>query len=262
MKEALRLLRAAERLAKARPELRACRQELGETLLQVAKLAAAETAFVAARADARACADGVAEAWAWEGLARVAQQCGDHERAARRFAHARGLFQTCDNRRGVAMSLNSAGDAERARGRLVEAEALYLDARRAMDAIGAWAAWIVDLNLVLVGIEQGRYEPARARAAACVAPLDALGRRQLVGAAELYLACCSGGLGDWSAWDAHLARATALLRETGFVEADLARVATHAARLAAEAGHPDRAKAATAIARAQYVALGRPDGGD
>ncbi|MFZ5480748.1 MAG: protein kinase domain-containing protein [Myxococcota bacterium] len=258
---ALTLLRSAERVATARPELRACRQELGETLLQMARLAAAETAFVAARSDARACADGIAEAWAWEGLARVAQQCDDHDRAAGRFARARELFEASGNRRGVAMSLNSAGDAERARGRLAEAEALYLDARRAMEAIGAWARWIVDLNLVYVDLERGRYAEGLARATACVGPLGALGRRQLVGAAELYLACCAAGLGDWEAWDTHLPRAAAVLRETGFVEADLARVATHAAKLAEAAGQRGRAVDAAAVARAQCRALGRaPDG--
>ena len=62
--------------------------------------------------------------------------------------------------------------------------------------------------------------------------------------------------GRWEDFDAHMARAEELLAQTGFFDADLAEVARFAGDLAAEAGEPQRAWRAFAVAKAQADRLG------
>jgi tetratricopeptide (TPR) repeat protein len=234
-----------------------CHFETGHVFLQCGDLAAAEASFSAALADHGASGSAPGRAWAWEGLARVAQQRGEPEASATYFEHARRIFEACGNRRGVANSLNSRGDVERARGNLAEAERLYRAARDAFEALGSWAARIAELNLGGILLERGDWAGARVTVEACLGPFAALERRQQLAAAHVYLMCAAAGEADWPRWDHHHGEGRSLLLRTGYVEADVARVAERAAILAGEAGEWRRREDAIALARDQWEALGR-----
>jgi hypothetical protein len=87
---------------------------------------------------------------------------------------------------------------------------------------------------------------------------EATGQRAMIGIAHLLLTAAAAAEQDMTGWDVHLQEGRRLVRDTRFVEQDIALIMQGAGDLAEEAGWADRARGAWTLARAQWRALDRP----
>ena len=195
---------------------------------------------------------------AYAALTQVALFAGQLPEAE---AHARrGLRIALDGGyRALSTHLyNSLGEVARLRGDLDTAETAYRSAIRGHEAIGS-ATTIPECNLALVLVERSRFRQARSILTGLLPRLQASRRRGLEAVVRACLLPCVADAADWAAWDDHLSSASALLADSGFVEAEIPRVATLGAKLARESGQPERAHAALDVALRQWTQLGRDE---
>ncbi len=191
------------------------------------------------------------------GLAEFARRRGELDEAVEAIEEARRLFDAGGVRWGRAMGANILAEVRRAQGDLEAAEAGYREALEVFVAIGATHAIFPEINLSVVLIERARSDEARQCLEATLGSLARRHMEDLAGELHCCLLPCVAADGDWEAWDRHASTGIALLKSTGSVDPDTAKVAGLAASLVAEAGHPDRARTAYTLAIAQLRALGR-----
>ena len=199
------------------------------------------------------------EAQAWMLLGRVAKQQGRLDQAMDRFTDAQVVFERTGDRWGVASCTNERGEIARLKGDLETAEALYRDALARMNELGVDNAQIMRVNLAIVMLEQGRARAMRPLVERAMRAFEASGQRAMIGIAHLLLMACAAAEQDVVGWDVHLQRGRQLIRDTHFVEQDIALIAQSAASLAEHTGWVDRARGAWVLARSQWRALDRPD---
>ncbi len=190
-------------------------------------------------------------------LAFAARGAGDLHRAARLLRRARGHLAEAGSRRELAKCLNFQGEIARLRGELGEAEDFYRLSRDHYRAISSERTFVPMANLGLILLAQDRFGEARVMFSEA---LDlALHHRHLglAGALHVALLVCLAGEGFFEPWDAHLAEALRLLRESDWVDPDIAPLAERAGDLALEAGEGTRAATVFGIAEQQWSRLGR-----
>jgi tetratricopeptide (TPR) repeat protein len=257
-----RRLHDAERAALAAgvPALAAdARRSMATVLMARGAFDEAAQAYRAAHEDFAALGDEAGAGLCCQGLGLVYTQAGRLDEAHDQLQRAWAHFERGGSRVGLAGCRKALADVARLRGALEEAEAGYREACVRHEALGSADAVIAEANLGLVLLDRGRWAEARVVLEACLRRFDERGRVALVGCTHACLLPCLAGEGDWPAWDRHLARATALLAETGFTYLDIARSAHLAGDMARGAGEPARARAAYALALRQWRALGRAD---
>ena len=203
------------------------------------------------------CGDPTSCGNAWNSLSSILVSRGRLEEAAHASDAALSVYQEAGNRAGIAMVANDRGDLLRVQGRLEDAEASYRLSLSTYAAVGAMQQHIAELNLGILYMEQGRWRRAHSLLRRCSREFRAHRWAYVEAAAEVGLAACAIFEGDGRLWDRHIARAGALWANTG-VDVEFARVSELAARLA-ERHDPSRAKAAWALAAAQWEGLGRPE---
>lgn len=196
-------------------------------------------------------------AQAYQILSRCSLVRGHLDEAAFFLDEARLRFRRAGARWGVATALNSLGEIARERGELRDAEAHYREAADRYAQIGSGDSVYPNINLGLLLVEQERWDDA-------LEVLRPLGRRverqkrgPMQAAVAVALLPCLAQVGAFEEFDEEARHATALLEETGFVDADIARKATQAGVAAAAAGQTERAHAAFSIARGQWAGLGK-----
>jgi eukaryotic-like serine/threonine-protein kinase len=234
-------------------------QEFGRLRIERGELEDAIPALEQARQHAVAAGQEAEQAQAWMLLGRVAKQQGAPDRAMAHFADALGVFERIGDRWGVASCTNELGEIARLKGALEEAEVHYRDALQRMGELGADNAHIVRVNLAIVTLEQGRADSMRPLVERALRAFEATGQRAMIGIAHLLLMACSAAERDMTGWDVHLQEGRQLVRDTHFVEQDIALIAQSAGDLADQAGWADRARGAWHLARGQWRALDRPD---
>ena len=234
-------------------------QEYGRLRIERGELEDAIPALERARQHAVAAGQEADQAQAWMLLGRVAKQQGDPDRAMAHFADALGVFERIGDRWGVASCTNELGEIARLKGALEEAEVHYRDALQRMAELGADNAHIVRVNLAIVMLEQGQGGSMRPLVERALRAFEASGQRAMIGIAHLLLMACAAVEEDMTGWDVHLQEGRQLVRDTHFVEQDIALIAETAGDLAEQAGWTDRARGAWALARTQWRALDRPD---
>lgn len=192
----------------------------------------------------------------WRDMAAVELKCGDVEPARELYQKALTLFEATGNLHDVAYCVNGLGEVARATGELDVAQNYYRRALSLFEAVGATQINIPRLNLAMILLARSRYAEARELAMVAVEELERQGRRRLLGAAYMVMVPCDAGLREWDDWDAHFEAASQLLRETGFAEPDCAVCARHGGDIARRARQRTRAKRAYQFALYQYLALG------
>ncbi len=123
--------------------------------------------------------------------------------------------------------------------------------------MGATNAVFARANLALVLLESGDPAAARALLAEALARFEATDQRAFAAVANAALLPCDAHAGDWTAFDARVERADALLAETRLIDADTGRLLEAAGDTARAAGEWARAIAAYGLARQQWAALER-----
>lgn len=192
-------------------------------------------------------------------IASVCRAMGDLEKTERYAREAIPLFEAVGGRFGVGSARNTLGDVLRSRGALAEAEASYREAEELLRSLGSPEHYVPMLNVGLLLIEQQRFPEARRRLNLVLTAMARSGRRGLEGAVHAFLLPCVARARDWEAWDGHLEQGRALLQATGIVDADIAGVAEVAARIATSMRERERAADAWALAREQWLRMGRSD---
>jgi len=208
---------------------------------------------------AEAGGDSAVVAQGYQILSRCALVRGRLDEAAFLIDEARLRFRRAGARWGVATSMNSLGEIARERGLLDEAEKWYREAAERYELIGGGDSVYPKINLGLLLVEQERWVDALDVLRPLGEHVERQGRGPMLAAVCVALLPCLAKVGEFEDFGREANRAARLLRETGFIDADIARKATLGGVVAAAQGDAQGAAAALRIARDQWVGLGRGD---
>jgi serine/threonine protein kinase/tetratricopeptide (TPR) repeat protein len=192
-------------------------------------------------------------------LSHCALVRGDRERGGFLLEEASLRFDAAGNRWGLATAANGLGELARQRGDREGAIKHYDDAIRAYQAIGSGDDAYPRLNRAIVLVDERRFADARGDLRDARRRFEEQGRVGMVAATSVADAVCAAEASDWVACGRDLDTAAAALRETGFVETEIARLAELACAAAARAGRIELAAAAAELAAAQWERLGKPE---
>ena len=259
---------AAERLATATEHARAlgdarleaeCDWQTADLELGRGHLAAAADGFDRARSAFIALNDPVSAGKAGLSLGEVARQSGQLAEAIAHYEAARGWLRVGGAAWGEAECSNKLGEAARLRGDFSQAAAYYREASERYRALGSGMAIYPTLNMGVVRVEEGAFGEARHVLEDVLNTFRRQGTRGMIGATHLCLMACCAGEGDGPAFDRHAHEGADAIVAAGFVDVDNARMAELAGDHWTQAGDSYRAQLAWAIARDQFVGLGRDE---
>ena len=236
-----------------------CHRMLAEALLMLGRLDEAGDAANAAVNSAQLFADpiGTAEARLW--LARSLMLQERLPEALSQLERARKTFRHVGARSGLAESLVVLGELARRQGARERARECFRKAHKQLQSLGASTAVEPFVRLGIVLSEDGTAGPALDTLLQARREADAMALSPLVALANIALLPLAATARNERAWDEAWGHASHLLDATGYVEQDVARQATVAARVAWSQGWGDRAKKAGRVALAQWNKLGLDD---
>lgn len=198
-------------------------------------------------------------AYALRGWAATTRIQGDLNRAAELTAQSLSLYRRVGSHFGIGAALNGLGEVERARDRLVEAEAYYREALEVYRSIGSASPGIdifPRMNLALVLLLRDHIEAASTEVEQLAHLCQQLGLRGvLTGVRALQMACCAGAQ-RWDQWESRLLAYNELQKDIKLVEPDLAVVFEKAAYWARSGGENKVAEASLALALDMWRRLG------
>ena len=234
---------------------------LGRVLMHKGELAKAEDCWHEARGLYLATGDSLGAASALWSLAHVASYDPAQLAVARRTNdRALGELTRLGDRWAVARCLNTAGELARLQGDLEPAEDYYRRAGEIMTALGAEdSASICEANVARVQIERGLVHEARPQLEQSARDFEQQGRHTALSWALTVLLVCCAADRDWPQWDQNLARVRTLLRESGYLDLDIAQAAQMAAQAALSAGDRERAREAGELSLGQWTGLRRTE---
>jgi tetratricopeptide (TPR) repeat protein len=184
---------------------------------------------------------------------------GDLQRTESYARQAIPLFERVGSRFGVASCENALGEVLRSRDDLEGAETAYRRAEQLLRNLGSPEHRVPQLNLGLVLLARGRFADAGAVLTEVLDAFHRGGRRSLEGALHVFLLPCMAESADWMRWRRHMRNATELLKDSGFVDGDIAWAAELGAERAAVHGAILEALRALHLALEQWRALGNSD---
>jgi serine/threonine protein kinase/predicted ATPase len=204
--------------------------------------------------------DPVGVADCWKEMAHLDLRAGEVEAASQLLKRAIDVYERNGDRHKLASCLNGLAEVARMRGDMGEAESGYRHALQIFESVGSAQAVVARLNLALLHLRRGVWEGADRDARRAKEALEAEGRRRLLGSALVVLMAAAAGLKRFEDFDAYLAEALEVLRETGFCEADAAWAVHKSADICLQHDEADRARAAYQFAWFQYRGLGDEEG--
>ena len=191
-------------------------------------------------------------------LGDIARLRGDFELAKEEFERSLVLFEAVGYAAGLSECVHGLAEVQRYSGDLDAAAGNY---RRSIDiqqSVGSTRPAIPTLNLGLCELARKDYPKAQEFLSQALVSFDNGGQRGYAAVAHSCLLPATAGAGDLQSFDAHLEAAFVGLRESDFVDPDIAEAAELAFYLL-EDDEPVRAKRARALALSQWSALGRTD---
>jgi len=198
--------------------------------------------------------DDIGAGYAHVVIGRTLLRSGDIEEGLAELDRAYEAFDHAGERLAIADALNYRAGAFLAAGRITEAEGPFREALAHYEALGAWTAILVRINLAVLAIDTGRPQEARPVLETALRQLEAEGRAAFVAAVQVFLLPCLVHDGEQQRFEQVAEEAQAGLASTGFVDSDLARIAARAATDAEERGWPGTI--ARVIATTQREKLG------
>jgi serine/threonine protein kinase/tetratricopeptide (TPR) repeat protein len=169
-------------------------------------------------------------------------------------------YERVGSRFGVATCENVLGEVARANGDLAGANRAYAEAESLLRLVGSAEHLVPQINRALVLIAEGNDAAARSVLVGALYTAKQQGRAGITGALHAFLLPICARARDWSGWRTHALEADKLLRETGYVDPDVAQAAETGAQVAASLGYTQQALLAWQLALAQFAALGNRDG--
>lgn len=212
--------------------------------------------LTASLAAAEAASDHRTQGDAQVGLADLARRRGELAAAEKAVSEAYLHYQQAGHRTGRAVVASLLGDLARYAGDLDGAWRHYTESLALYAAVDSVDVPTAECNLALVELARGQAAEAQVRLLR--AERMVWGGHELRVIIHAVLLACAGALGDWAAWDVHMA-AVGPLFEGRLAEPDAAAAAVEAAARAEAAGETARAADARRLAMVQYETLGRRD---
>jgi tetratricopeptide (TPR) repeat protein len=212
--------------------------------------------LTASLAAAEAVSDHRTQGDALVGLADLARRRGELAAAEKAVSEAYLHYQQAGHRTGRAVVASLLGDLARYAGDLDGAWRHYTESLALYAAVDSVDVPTAECNLALVELARGQAAEAQVRLLR--AERMVWGGHELRVIIHAVLLACAGALGDWAAWDVHMA-AVGPLFEGRLAEPDAAAAAVEAAARAEAAGETARAADARRLAVVQYETLGRRD---
>jgi len=166
------------------------------------------------------------------------------------------LFKDTGYLRGVSRCHNQLGEIARLQGNVAEAERHYLECVTLCRTTGLSELAVVEVNLALTLLAQGRYEAAGEAVANSLETVLRQDRAHIVACIRAVLLVVHAARGRWSDFDEQFDDLETRLAKIGFVEMDIALCARSAGSTAARAGDDPRGARAFRLAEAQFRALG------
>ncbi len=236
-----------------------CHRMLAESSLMLGRVAEAGDSANAAVNSAQLFSDpvGTAEARLW--LARTLMIQERLPEALSQLERARKTFRHVGARAGLAESLIVLGELARRQGARERAIECFRQAHKQLDSLGAVTAVEPLVKLGVVLSESGDRDRAKQTLQSARDQADRLALSPLLALSNVALLSLAAGERDEAAWDDAWGRASHLLDATGYIDQDIARQATVAARMAWSQGWGERAKLAGRVALAQWSKLGVDD---
>ncbi|MCB9674905.1 MAG: protein kinase [Alphaproteobacteria bacterium] len=247
-------VRAIERTGDTRllpPALR----EMAHTLIMAGEIDAAEEPLARSRALYEANDDlrGLAAVVRFEG--DIARLRLEYEKARQCFLDATAMNERAGLRSNAAATMHGVAEMERLLGNLDTAEGIYRRVIEMDRAVGE-SSDIPRLNLCLCLLARAKWADARKELHVLLARWVEQHKPGYAAVAHVTLVPANAGLGDWQAYDHHLAEAHRLCNETGMIDIDVALCCEKAGGIAAEAGHANRALRAYELALLNWEQLG------
>jgi tetratricopeptide (TPR) repeat protein len=188
-------------------------------------------------------------------MAQAAFERGDLPAARGLLLEALAWYERAGVRYGVAECLGALGEISRRGGDLAGAEDSYRRAVTLLDALGSANAVLPRLNLGITRHLRGDEPGARATLEAALRSVTEKDRGSLVGTIHAMLLPVLAALGDWPAFDAHLADTKRLLGSATFADPDILAALDEAAGRAQSAGRAEAARECAALGDRQLAAL-------
>jgi tetratricopeptide (TPR) repeat protein len=188
-------------------------------------------------------------------LAGVHRRRGEMKEARRYIEEAVRYYEKQGQRRMLSGTLNDLAEIERISGNIEIAEQGYRRALDILESLGDQAFYVARLNLGIIYSESGRTVEAREELEPCVVALQRTGLVGIEGVTHLVLAHVEAQEGNFEAWDRAFERGSQLVRETGFVDVDVARTAQKGGEVLLAAGERDRARTSFSLARDHWDLL-------
>lgn len=173
--------------------------------------------------------------------------------------HAYTIFEAVGDRGEMANCLNNLGELYRQQGRLEEARLSYEEAREVMSRIGLGDDVVILINIAMVLIASDQVEEAAPLFRKVLQIISTSERHGYLAFAHIANLPGAAFYEKWDDWDQHFQAALPHLKSTGFVDADLATLAEDAGERALLKGEIGRGRQALALARSQWLAMGRQD---
>jgi tetratricopeptide (TPR) repeat protein len=188
-------------------------------------------------------------------MAQAAFERGDLPGARRLLMEALAWYEPAGVRYGIAECHGALGEIARREGDLAGAEDAYRRAVATLDALGSAHAVLPRLNLGITRHLRGDDPGARATLEAGLRSVTEKDRGSLVGTIHALLLPVVAALGDWAAFDAHLADTKRLLGSAPFADPDILAALDEAAGRAQSAGRAEAARECAALGDRQLAAL-------
>jgi hypothetical protein len=213
-------------------------------------------------AKAKKRSDDVKTASALRCLGVVRTMAGDYPLAIAPLVDAIAAAEACGARATIASATSALASAQRLCGDLVAATESYRRAADIMEQIGSGNIVIPRFYLASLRMGRGEHAAARDELDAMLPGVQTQGwkglRREMLAA----LLECTAVLGDWPAWDKHLAAIRTLAKERGVLDPDMPAAIERAALIADEGGHLLRGWQGLTVALEYWQALGDGDAVD
>ncbi len=172
------------------------RADLGDVLVDLGDWEAARRSFLDAAPLFAVLDDAMGAGEVHLGLCLLDVKSGDLPAATDHADQAQGSFGRVGNRVGLARVYNLRGDIFRFQGRRSEAAEQYRAAAELLEAVSSWMAFVPQVNLGLLLLEEGRFDAARAQLEPQVAELRRWPSPEVEVCVELGLLVCGLALGD------------------------------------------------------------------
>jgi tetratricopeptide (TPR) repeat protein len=192
-------------------------------------------------------------------MAALFRRLGDEASARAALASVHDWCEAQGRRERVAQCANDMAEMDRLHGDMDAAIEGYRKSLRLYEAVGARQAYVARINLGIIAAERGHTVEAREHLGLVVPMLQRMKLRGIEGLAHLVMALVEAHDERWEACELALSQGVAQLKQTSFVDLDVARALEQTGEVALSAGKVDCARTALELSAEYWEVLEREE---